>query len=207
MRMPLLPLTVVLALSLFSSALADDDWQPLFDGKSLQGWHTLPGGKWSVEDGAIVGRSEKSERRHGLLVTDQEYEDFEARLKFRVHQGDSGFYFRVREVKGAVGVHGFQVEVDSSYETGGLYETGGRGWVVKPPVAELKEHYKPGEWTELHLSARGGNVVVRINGYQTAELKDDPGRRKGRLALQLHGGQQMHVEYKDIRIKTFPAKQ
>jgi len=69
----------------------------------------------------------------------------------------------------------------------------------------LKEHYRPGEWTKLELSAHEGNVIVKINGYQTAELKADKGRRTGHLALQLHGGQKMHVEYKDIEIRL-PVK-
>ena len=44
-------------------------WKPIFDGKSLEGWHSLPGGKWEVRDGAIVGTSSSSESRHGLLVS------------------------------------------------------------------------------------------------------------------------------------------
>ena len=112
--------------------LGKHEWKPLFDGKSLEGWKPLPGGEWKVEEGKIVGRSPKSERRHGILLNDREFENFALRAKFRVHSGDSGFYFRCEPVKGGVSVHGFQVEVDDSQETGGLYETGGRGWVVKP---------------------------------------------------------------------------
>ena len=84
-----------------------------------------------------MGRSPKSERRHGILLSDAEVGDFALRAKFRVHSGDSGFYFRCEPVKGGVSVHGFQVEVDTSQETGGLYETGGRAWVVKPTEAEI----------------------------------------------------------------------
>ena len=175
-------------------------WKPIFDGETLNGWHTLPGGEWKVEDDMIVGRSPASDARHGLLVTDRKYSDFTARLKFRVHSGDSGFYFRVDEVGGTVGVNGFQVEVDSSLETGGLYETGGRAWVVKTKDEDNAKIYKPGEWTDLSLSAHGSRLTVQLNGRKTAELLDDPGRREGHLALQLHGSQDMHVEYKDIEV-------
>ena len=73
--------------------------------------------------------------------------------------------------------------------------------MVKPAGEEIpKKAYKPGEWTDLRLTAVGGNVTVRINGVVTAELKDDPGRREGHIGLQLHGGMDMHVEYKDIEI-------
>jgi len=176
-------------------------WRPLFDGKSLKGWSPLPGGTWTVEDGSIVGRSPKSESKHGILLADETFTDFTVRTKFRVLTGDSGFYFRCDPVKGGVSVHGFQVEVDDSQETGGLYETGGRGWVVKPKEEEIpRKKYKPGEWTDLSLSAHGDRIVVHINGVKTAELKGDPGRKKGKIGLQLHGGQEMHVEFKDIEV-------
>jgi hypothetical protein len=199
----LLPVFFATLLAISTTSMAEGTsqcWVSLFNGKNLDGWHTLPGGEWRVIDGAIVGTSPSTEPRHGLLLTNKEFDDFNVRLKFRVSKGDSGFYFRVSEVGGIVGVHGFQVEVDSSHETGGLYETGDRGWVVKPEVKELRKHYIPGEWSELKLSANGGHVVVHINGYKTAELANDPGRSNGRIALQLHGGMEMLVQFKDIEI-------
>ena len=123
------------------------------------------------------------------------------KAKFRVHSGDSGFYFRAERVKSAVSVNGFQVEVDTSQETGGLYETGGRAWVHQPTAEVIKKRkYKKGEWTDLELSAIGGHIVVKINGVVSTELKNDKSRRKGHIGLQLHGGQKMHVEFKDILI-------
>ncbi len=190
------------ALVLPTAAEGDAGWRPLFDGSTLAGWNALPGGTWDVVDGAIVGRSPASERRHGILLTEDTFTDFIARAKFRVHSGDSGFYFRCEPVEGGVSVHGFQVEVDSSQETGGLYETGGRAWVVKPTPEQIPaKKYTPGAWTDLELTARGGQVTVKINGVVTAELIDDPGRRSGHIGLQLHGGQEMHVEFKEIVIQ------
>ena len=81
---------------------------------------------------------------------------------------------------------------------------GGRGWVVKPTAKQIKKFFKPGKWNEMTVSARGRHIVVHVNGQQTAELKDDPGRLEGHLALQLHGGQDMHVEFKDIEIRVEP---
>ena len=184
-------------------ALAENnDFKTLFDGKTLNGWTPAPGGKWEVKDGAIVGTSPKTERRHGILLTDKQFTDFVVKAKFRVHSGDSGFYFRAKRVKSAVSVNGFQVEVDTTQETGGLYETGGRAWVKKPsPETVKKRAYKSGEWTDLELSAIGRDVVVKINGIISSELKNDRGRIKGYFGLQLHGGQDMHVEFKDIVIR------
>jgi len=180
--------------------LGNHSWKPLFDGKSLDGWHALSGGEWNVLDGTILGVSKKSEKRHGLLVTDRIFEDFTVRAQFKVTKGDSGFYFRVDESKNQVGVHGFQVEIDTSYETGGLYETGGRAWVVQHAADKKTPWYKKGEWNDLVVSAHGRRTTVRVNGHLSAELLDDPGRTSGHIALQLHGGQDMFVEYRQIEI-------
>jgi len=192
---------IIALLIITTTAALAADFKPLFDGKTLKGWTPAPGGKWEVKDGTIVGTSPKSERRHGILLTDKQYSDFIVKAKFRVHSGDSGFYFRAERVKSAVSVNGFQVEVDTSQETGGLYETGGRAWVHRPTAAVIKKRkYKKGEWTDLELSAIGGHIVVKINGVISTELKNDKSRRKGHIGLQLHGGQKMHVEFKDILI-------
>ena len=126
------------------------------------------------------------------------------RLKFKAVQGNSGLYFRVDKVKGAVGVHGFQAEIDPANDVGGLYETGGRAWVVQPTPEQVKKYFKPGQWNQMTVTAEGRHVVVHVNGQKTAELKDDPGRLEGHIALQLHGGQDMHVEFQDIEIRVKP---
>jgi hypothetical protein len=181
--------------------LGEHVWKPLFDGKTLDGWEPLPGGTWEVADGAILGKSPRSERRHGMLLSKTSHSDFTARHMFKVTKGDSGFYFRVKRVNSRVSVHGFQVEVDTSYETGGLYETGGRAWVSKPDPVENKKWYRPGEWNEMILSARGHRIVVIVNGRRITELKNDTkSRTEGFFGLQLHGGQEMHVEFKDLAL-------
>ncbi|MFQ6132024.1 MAG: DUF1080 domain-containing protein [Armatimonadota bacterium] len=196
------PLCLILALVAGALQAEDAGFVPLFDGNTLRGWHALPGGNWEVKDGAIVGTSARTEKRHGLLVSDKTYRDFTVRLKFRVLKGNSGFYFRSEKVDHAVGVHGFQAEVANEETVGGLYETGGRTWVVKPDPEQIKQHYKPTEWNQMTVSAHGRNIVVRLNGMKTAELEDDPGRLEGHFALQLHGGQDMEVMFKDIEIQT-----
>ena len=85
---------------------------------------------------------------------------------------------------------------------GGLYETGGRAWVVQPDAELVKRCFKPGDWNEMTVTAQGKNVRVELNGVTTAEVKDDPGRTAGYFGLQLHGGNEMHVEFKDIEIQT-----
>lgn len=185
--------------SLLLVACASTSEQLLVPG-SLQGWHAAPGGTWTWEGDVLVGRSAADESRHGLLITDGVYADFRARLEFRAVRGCSGFYFRVEESGDAVGVSGFQAEVEPSLETGGLYETAGRGWVVRPDPDFVASIYEPGEWSEMVVTATGPDVEVRLNGEVTARLESDPGRRRGRFALQLHGNQDLHVEFRALEV-------
>ena len=71
------------------------------------------------------------------------------------------------------------------------------------PTVEVakKRAYKKGEWTDLELTAKDGDITVKINGVISTKLTNDKSRKEGHIALQLHGGQIMHVEYKDIQLK------
>jgi len=175
-------------------------WKPLFDGETLAGWHALPGGNWEVKNGIIRGVSPKTEKRHGLLVSDRVYDNFTIRFKYKAVKGNSGFYFRSDEVDSAVGVHGFQAEIDVAKDAGGLYETGGRGWVSQPTPKQVETWFKPQQWNQMTVYAQDRHVVVFVNDRKTAELKDDPGRLSGHLALQLHGNMEMDVCFKDLEI-------
>lgn len=196
-----LAFTILLAAPVASFA-AEPEWTPLFQKDSLAGWTATPGGEWTIKNGVVTGRSPKAEKRHGILLSDKTFDNFHVQVQFRVTEGNSGFYFRSEKIKGAFGVHGFQAEVDTTQLTGGLYETGGRAWVTKPDEQAIQQrNYQPGEWTTLDVIADDGHVVVKINGVVSSELTDDPGRKSGHFGLQLHGGQDMHVEFRDLKIK------
>lgn len=191
--------------------LGKHEWKPIWDGKTTDGWETMKGGEWKIvqdekEGNHILGISPKSEPSHGMFITKEKYKDFTVRLKAKILKGNSGFYFRAERLKGGVNVAGFQAELDAVKDNGGLYETNGRAWVVQPKAEDVKKWWKVGEWNEMTVSAHGTRVVVHVNGFKTAELlNDEKGRREGHLALQLHGGQEMHVLFKDIEI-LMPAK-
>ena len=177
-------------------------WQSLFDGKTLAGWHPIGKGQWTIEDGVIVGRHDAGEKEYGHLVSDKSYKDFTIRLKFRSMEGNSGLYFRVAiDPKAFSGLSGFQAEIDPKNDVGGLYETNGRAWVVQPTPEQVKTYFKPGEWNEMTVTAKGRDVTVTVNGTVSAQLKDDPGKwTAGPFALQVHGGQDVEVWFKDVEI-------
>jgi hypothetical protein len=175
-------------------------FKPLWDGQTLQGWHAIGQGQWNIEQGAIHGAHPRSEKEYGHLVTDRSFTNFMVRLKFKSVKGNSGVYFRVEE-KGWSGVSGFQAEIDPQSDIGGLYETNGRGWVVQPKAADVKEWFKRGDWNEMKIEAAGTRIVVYINGHKAAQLADDKaGGPHGKLALQLHGSQDVDVWFKEIEI-------
>jgi len=188
------------ALSAITAEEKSGEWQPLMDGKTMTGWHPVGDGKWTVEDGAFVGRANK-EKLYGLLVSDKTFKDFTVRFKFMCMSGDSGFYIRT-VIKEPEKAHGLQVQVGLTKSgVGGIYESYGRKWLSKPSDELEKSYTKDKDWNEMMISAHGGNVVVHVNGIKSAELKDDPGRPEGCFALQMHSGCVMHVVFKDIEIK------
>jgi hypothetical protein len=175
-------------------------WRPLFDGKSLTGWHKVGDGTWTVEEGMIVGRANKT-RLYGLLVSDATFRDFSVRLKFKVAAGDSGFYIRT-VIKPPDEAHGLQIQGGlPGSGLGGIYESYGRAWVQKPSLELEKKVFRTTGWNDMTIDAHGGHVEVHVNGVKTATLKDDPSRRDGHVALQMHSGNLMHVMFKGIAIR------
>lgn len=207
-RLSAAALLLIAVLSAHIPATAADvtraEFNPLFNGHDLTGWHTLPGGTWEVKDGAILGTSPASEPKHGMLVTDKTYRNFILRATFKVVRGNSGLYFRSEKTGGATGVKGFQAEVDNSNDVGGIYETGGRGWVRRPDHKKTAAIAKPEEWNTMLVRAIGADYTVLLNGNQTVSFTDDRSRREGHIALQLHGGQDMEVLFRDITILELP---
>jgi hypothetical protein len=180
-----------------------DTWKPLFDGKTLQGWHQFgEQGAWKVEDGVIVGQT-KNAKLYSLLTSDQEYGDFTLRLKFQISDGNSGVYIRT-EMRKPDEAHGMQIEIapDGSNSTSGIYESYARGWLPKPTEELARKLFKKNDWNEFVISAKGPHIVVLYNGVKTVDFVDPKGPTKGHFALQQHSGCVNHVMFKDIAIRT-----
>ncbi len=183
--------------NLWIKDLGEHVWEPIFDGRTLNGWTPVGGGKWTVEDGAIKGTNTRS-GENGLLVFDQEMDDLTVRLRFKAVKGNSGLFFRMAEVEGKL--EALEAEIDEKDYVGGYYEVGGRKYVVQPDAETVARYFRPGAWNELTVSAHGRRLVFHVNGIQTVDLKDDPGRLTGKLALQVHGRQEVEMWFKDIEV-------
>jgi hypothetical protein len=211
-----------------AAAEAEPGFESLFDGKTLQGWE----GKkefWSVEDGAITGRTTKEQPAKGntfLIWRGGQLADFDLRLKWRMADegfGNSGIQYRSVESAGFV-VGGYQADMDLGNSfTGILYEERGRGILARRclktivhedgktenagPTCDEKEllaSIKKGGWNEYVIIAQGNHLIQKLNGLVTVDVTDNQAakrRMEGILALQLHAGPPMLVQFKDIRLK------
>ena len=201
-------LVAVLLLAICAGAQAprEGGWVPLFNGKDLSGWKKNGDEKWVVEQGAIF--CESTANKYGYLTTEKTYRDFILRLKFKGEAaGNSGVFLHSRilgiDPQHGPDIEGMQVEVDPNVDkhTGGLYESGGRGWVAMP-TAEGEQALKPGEWNELEVSVHGAHIVRQLNGTKIVDFKDPaPKFADGVIGLQIHTGGGVKMRWKDIYLK------
>jgi len=86
-------------------------------------------------------------------------------------------------------------------DTGGIYESYGRGWLKQ--ISEENEKYlKEGEWNKMRIKVVGNNITTWLNGTEMVNLSDEKiGTAVGRIALQIHDGGGIKVQWKNIKIK------
>ena len=171
----------------------------LFNGKNLDGWTNYGTEKWYVEDGMLISES-GPDKEYGYLATNQYYDDFELHIEFKQEaNGNSGVFIR-STVEGTK-VSGWQVEVaPPGKHTGGVYESYGRGWLIKP-APEKENVLKEGEWNTMKIKVKGDNVTTWLNGTEMISLTDEKiGKGEGFIALQIHDGGGIKVRWKNLKI-------
>lgn len=172
----------------------------LFNGKDLTGWKIHGTEKWYVEDGQIICES-GPDAEYGYLATDDTYGDFELSLEFKQEaDGNSGVFFR-SSLDGTK-INGWQVEVaPPGNDTGGIYESYGRGWLEQIP--ENKEKIlKMGEWNKINIKVVGDQVTTWLNGKEMVDMKDEKigAADAGVIALQIHSGGGIKVRWRNIML-------
>lgn len=214
-----------------SSKEKNDGWKSLFDGKTTNGWHTYGkqnvGNEWKVEDGVIHLDASTKDAEHGDLVTNDEYENFDLKLDWKISEkGNSGIIFYVHEDP---------AKYPETYETGIEMQVLDNGTPIRKgqpdgkfythragdlyDLMASKEVAKPlGEWNQVEIKSVNGKLDFYMNGEHTlsthlwndywnkmvviSKFKNMPGFatfRKGKIALQDHGDD---VWFRNIRIKT-----
>lgn len=172
----------------------------LFNGKNLDGWIIYGTEKWHVEDGLLICESGE-DKEYGYLGTEKFYKDFILTLEFKQNSnGNSGVF--IRSTVNGIKVKGWQVEVaPMDLHTGGVYESYGRGWLIKPHP-EKEKALKEGEWNRLKIKVQGEQLTSWLNGTEMVNFNDDEiGKGEGGIVLQIHSGGDVKVSWKNIKIK------
>jgi len=172
----------------------------IFNGKNLDGWKIHGTEKWYVEDGLLVCES-GPDKEYGYLSTEKNYDNFEITLEFlQEANGNSGVF--IRSTFEGTKVSGWQVEVaPPNHDTGGIYESYGRGWLVQIPD-EKEDILKMGEWNTMKITVVDDQITTWLNGQQMVDLKDEKiGEGKGSIALQIHSGGDIKVKWRNLKVK------
>lgn len=228
-------LTLTLAMLCVTAHAQDQDWEVLFDGKTLDNWKGDPD-LWSVEDGAITGRTtpETKLKSNSFLVYEGgELDNFELELEYKIINGNSGIQYRSFRLPNTDhGIGGYQADFEAGDKFSGiLYGERFRGILaLRGEVTELvpgkngkmkklvvdnlgksediQKKIKKEDWNKYRIVASGYRFKHYINGTQTIEVVDNdlPNRRPaGLLALQIHVGPPMTVQFRNIRVRKLPA--
>ncbi len=211
----------------FVFPLKADEPKSLFDGKSLEGWSAPDLSFWSVEEGAITATASEANpctKNQFLVWQGGEISDFRLTLKFRVEGGpeaNSGVQIRSKVLEDGHAV-GYQVDISQPEAPwlGAIYDEHGRkmlstrgektivkadGSFEKTDLTESGEaairSYEGGAWNAYEIVGKGNRITVKLNGHLTTEvidLQEEERELSGILALQLHSGPPMKVQFKDL---------
>lgn len=204
---------IAILMGLATSALAAD-WQPLFDGQTLDGWEQTTG--YYATNGILVCTPQG-----GKMVTTQEYGDFEMEFDFKLTPGaNHGIGIRCKQ-EGNAAYDGMEIQVldDTAPKYAKLHDYQFHGSIYGVVPAKRGRQKPVGEWNHERLLAQGDHIVVELNGTiiteawldkisDTPDHKPHPGLHspKGHIALL---GHKADLEFRNLRIRDLdtPAAQ
>ena len=214
---------------------AENGFKKIFDGKTLKGWNGNPK-FWSVKDGAMTGQTTKDNPTKGntFIIWEGKTSNFDLRLDYKIIGGNSGIQYRSFKADGPDEwrIGGYQADFEAGDTYSGIcYGERFRGILslrgkkttltvgddgkLKKEVeefskdADIAKAIKKEDWNSYRIVARNFNLTHYINGVKTTQVVDrdrKTRRADGLLALQLHAGPPMNVQFKNIRIKELPKR-
>jgi putative membrane-bound dehydrogenase-like protein len=175
-----------------------DNAKDFFNGKDLAGWD---GDKdvWSVQNGEIVGKTEKGIKKNTFLKSHLTVEDFKLSLKVKLvpNAANSGVQFRSVPLDDGE-MRGPQADIGAGW-WGKLYEEQGRGLLAKDGGEKF---VKENEWNDYVVEAKGPTVKIWINGNLVCDYTDEKLARRGVIGLQVHSGGPTDVRFKEIKLEV-----
>jgi hypothetical protein len=178
----------------------------LFNGKDLTGWELFGSMRVSVDEEGNLVTQNGEDLQYGYLGTREYYKDFDLTVEFKQESnGNAGLFFHSFVHGGYKSnvVNGWQCEVaPKNCDTGGIYESYGRGWLIQIPD-EKETILKEGEWNTLRLRVEGDKVETWLNGQEMIKIEDKLiGSKTGRIMLQIHDGNNIIVKWKNFNLTT-----
>ena len=171
--------------------------QTIFSGRDLAGWTTESPEKWSVKDGAILGKTQIDDDKVHYLWSDTEVSDFYLSIdvKQTAFSGNGGILFRSTDNSG------YQADLGVSPVEGNLwgklYASGGRGMLDMNDCGQ--EYARPERWNHLEILAVDERLWIALNGRICSAIRDPDGSRAGRLGFQLsHGNLEIHYKINQL---------
>ena len=162
----LMGLVVAATLAACSTMSGQGGWISLIDGNNgLENFDRVGDANWRAEGNAIVADSAKV---GSFLVTKNSYADFQIRAEFWAdHTTNSGIFLRLSDAKTITASNSYEVNIydqrpDPLYGTGAIVD-----FAKVSPMPKAG-----GQWNTYVVTAKGGNIVVELNGVQTVNLQD-----------------------------------
>jgi catechol 2,3-dioxygenase-like lactoylglutathione lyase family enzyme len=193
------------------STVAEETGRPLFDGRTLAGWEGDTS-NWRVEDGAIVaGALDRKQPHNEFLATTEEFGNFDLSLQYKI-EGTGGFVnggvqFWSQRVPDNDEVSGYQADLGANTD-GNLYDESRRNRNLAVAPADTRARaLRPADWNNYRIRADGLHIQIWVNGVKTVDYTEsDPGiPRRGKFALQIHGGANTKVWYRGLTVATWPT--
>lgn len=205
-------LVISLVLAFGSSSGFAGEPKSIFDGKTFKGWVGDTNKTWRIADGAFVGGSlDEKVPRNEFVRTTRSYTNFVLRVKFKL-LGKVGFVNGGVQLRSKPATNppnemiGYQADIGEGW-WGALYDETRRNKVlIKPDADAVKAAIKKDDWNDYEIRCEGKRIRTDINGVPMIDYTepDDSIEQFGQIGLQVHGGGQTEIHYKDITIEELP---
>ena len=185
---------VLAAFALAPLCAEEPKLESIFNGKDLSGWDVPKDNIWfTVKDGVLMVKNGPKKKGQTLWSLKQ-YSDFVIEFDFRMGKGtvDSGIYVRNSREQIQIGISG-SLKRDM---TASPYISG-KGYPVE--AKRIKELLKPSGWNTMRIKAKGKDYTVWLAGEKVMNYTSSSAIAKGKLGIQLHGGREMAIEYRNMK--------
>ena len=184
-----------------TALVAGPKLKPIFNGKDLSGWEVPDGndeaGWYKAVEGVLKIQS-GSKKKGSILWSKKKYRNFVVEFEFRMGEGrvDSGMHVRTKDQ--------IQIGISGSLNrdmTCSPYIPG-KGYPVE--AKNIKKLLRPKDWNTMRIPAIGKEYTVWLQGEKVMTYKSDSAIDEGPIGIQLHGGRNMSIDYRKLKLAELP---